>query len=75
MWLSAFFGMATIYSEATLAQKYRTTIDGQVAGGLVYYIRGAFKGKFGKALAGIFAVLIIWPWALWVIWYNPIPSV
>ena len=67
--------MATIYSEATLAQKYRTTIDGQVAGGLVYYIRGSFKGKFGKALAGIFAVLIIWPWALWVIWYNPIPSV
>ena len=59
MWLSAFFGMATIYSEATLAQKYRTTVDGQVAGGPVYYIRGAFKGKFGKALAGIFAVLII----------------
>ena len=24
MWLSAFFGMATIYSEATLAQKYKT---------------------------------------------------
>lgn len=59
MWLSAFFGMATIYGEATLAQKYRTTIDGHITGGPVYYIRGAFKGKFGKILAGIFSVLII----------------
>ena len=27
MWLSAFFGMATIYSEATLAQKFKTTVE------------------------------------------------
>ena len=32
MWVSAFFGMATIYGEATLAQKYRTTIDGLITG-------------------------------------------
>lgn len=59
MWLSAFFGMATIYSEATLAQNYKTVVDGEVTGGPVYYIRAAFKGKFGKVLAAIFAVLII----------------
>ncbi len=59
MWVSAFFGMSTIYAEATLAQKYRTKKDGEVTGGPVYYIRAAFKGTFGKVLAGVFAVLII----------------
>ena len=59
MWVSAFLGMATIFCEATLAQVYRTVgHDGQVTGGPVYYIRAAFKGTFGKVLAGIFAVLI-----------------
>lgn len=59
MWVSAFFGMATIYGEATLAQEYKTVVDGEVTGGPVYYIRQAFKGTFGKILAGIFAVFII----------------
>ena len=59
MWVSAFLGMATIFCEATLAQVYRTKgDDGQITGGPVYYIRAAFKGGFGKVLAGIFAVLI-----------------
>ena len=49
MWLSAFFGMSTIYAEATLAQKYKTKKDGVVTGGPVYYIRAAFTGKFGKS--------------------------
>lgn len=59
MWVSAFFGMATIYAEATLAQKYKTVVDGEVTGGPTYYIRAAFKGRFGKILASIFAVFII----------------
>ena len=59
MWLSAFFGMATIYGEAVLAQEYKTTVDGDVTGGPVYYIRQAFKGTFGKVLAAVFAVFII----------------
>lgn len=61
MWLSAFFGMATIYAEATMAQKYKKVgKDGVVTGGPVYYIRAAFKDNmFGKILAGLFAVLII----------------
>lgn len=59
MWMSAFFGMSTIYAEATLAQKYKTTENGEVTGGPVYYIRAAFQGTFGKVLAAIFAVLIV----------------
>ena len=60
MWIIAFFGMATIYAEATLAQETRVVDDdGHVLGGPVYYIRRAFKGKFGKFLAGFFAVALI----------------
>ncbi len=59
MWIIAFFGMATIYAEAILAQKTRKKgKDGGILGGPVYYIRTAFKGKFGKFLAGFFAVAI-----------------
>lgn len=60
MWVIAFFGMATIYGEAVLAQKTRIRDrDGQILGGPVYYIRMAFPGIFGKVLAGFFAVAII----------------
>ncbi len=59
MWVSAFFGMATIYAEASLAQEYKTKENGEVTGGPIYYIRAAFKGRFGKVLAGLFAVFII----------------
>ena len=59
VWVSAFFGMATIYAEAVLAQRYRTTVNGKVTGGPAYYIRAAFNGTFGKVLAGVFSVLII----------------
>ena len=49
MWVSAFLGMATIYAEALMAQKYKQVgDDGTVTGGPVYYIRAAFTGKFGK---------------------------
>ena len=60
MWIIAFFGMATIYAEAVLAQETReVNEDGSVQGGPVYYIKRAFKGSFGKFLAGFFAVAII----------------
>lgn len=60
MWVIAFFGMATIYSEAVLAQQTRIEgEDGEIRGGPVYYITTAFKGKFGKFLAGFFAVSAI----------------
>ena len=60
MWIIAFFGMATIYAEAVLAQETRIKHkDGSILGGPVYYITTAFKGSFGKFLAGFFAVAII----------------
>lgn len=59
MWVAAFFGMATIFAEATAAQEYKTKVDGEITGGPVYYIRAAVKGNFGKVLAGTFAVLLI----------------
>lgn len=60
MWLAAFFGMATIYGEASLAQVTKTRDDkGHVIGGPVYYITRAFQGGFGRFLAGFFAVALI----------------
>ena len=60
MWVIAFLGMATIYAEATLAQKTRVVgEDGEIQGGPVYYIRTAFKGTFGKIMAAFFSVATI----------------
>ena len=57
MWLSAFFGMATIYSEAVLAQVFKTKVDGEVTGGPAYYIKGGMKNKkLASFLAGFFSV-------------------
>lgn len=61
MWLSAFFGMSTIFVEAVLAQKYRSKIDGEFVGGPAYYIsKGLAKtGVFAKVLAGFFSIAIV----------------
>ncbi|MBE5754089.1 MAG: alanine:cation symporter family protein [Clostridiales bacterium] len=60
MWIIAFLGMATIYAEAVLSQKTKkVNADGSVSGGPVYYIRTAFKGGFGKFLAGFFAIAAV----------------
>lgn len=57
MWISAFFGMSTIFVEATLAQKYRETDrDGQLVGGPAYYIK---NGLGFKKLASFFALALI----------------
>ena len=58
MWVSAFFGMATSYAEATLAQEYKIRRDGVSQGGPVYYILAAFRGRLGKCLAAFFAAAI-----------------
>ncbi|WP_294520310.1 sodium:alanine symporter family protein [uncultured Anaerovibrio sp.] len=59
MWIIAFFGMATNYAEAVLAQETRVVKeDGSILGGPVYYIHKAFPGGFGKFLAVFFAVAI-----------------
>ncbi|MBQ5670987.1 MAG: sodium:alanine symporter family protein, partial [Oscillospiraceae bacterium] len=60
MWIIAFFGMATIYAEATLAQVTRKVDkDGNIQGGPVYYITTAFPNAFGKFLATFFAVALV----------------
>ncbi|MBO4954724.1 MAG: sodium:alanine symporter family protein [Clostridia bacterium] len=60
MWVIAFFGMATIYAEATLAQKTRVVDEnGDVHGGPVYYIKSVFKGAFGKFLSIFFAIATV----------------
>ncbi len=59
MWISAFFGMATMYGEAVLAQKTRVRDEyGHLSGGPVRYIRTAFKGPFGIFLGAFFSVAI-----------------
>jgi alanine or glycine:cation symporter, AGCS family len=53
MWMAAFFGMATKYSEGLLAVKYRVTDKNeQMSGGPMYYIE---KGLGIKWLAKLFA--------------------
>ena len=57
MWLAAFFGMATIFSEAILGQLYRTKDqDGKITGGPAYYIK---HGLGSKQMAAIFSILTI----------------
>ena len=57
MWVSAFFGMCTKYSEIALAMQYRSTDENGVhKGGPMYYIENGL-GKNWKWLAVIFAIL------------------
>lgn len=58
MWIAAFFGMATIFAEAVLAQLFKVNnekTDG-VVGGPAYYIANGLKSK---GLAILFSVAII----------------
>ncbi len=61
MWVAAFFGMATNFAEAVLAQLYKDKDEtGQVVGGPAYYIsRGLGGGFFAKCLAAFFSISII----------------
>ncbi|MDD4781574.1 MAG: sodium:alanine symporter family protein [Tissierellia bacterium] len=56
MIISAFFGMATIFSESVLAQRYRETKDGELVGGPAYYIKNGLKSK---KLATFFSITCI----------------
>ena len=56
MWLAAFFGMATKYSEGLLAIKFRTKDENnQVSGGPMYYIVNGM-GERWRPLASFFAI-------------------
>ena len=56
LWISTFLGMATNFSEAVLAQLYRTKEQGHVIGGPAYYIQNGLGSKF---LAVFFAISIV----------------
>ena len=56
MWIAAFFGMATKYTEGFLAVKYRKIDEkGRVLGGPFYYIENGMGRKW-KPLAKMFAL-------------------
>ncbi len=65
MWVTGVLGMATKFSEVTLAQKYRNVREpdperpweGVVAGGPMYYIERGL-GKAWKPMAVVFAVFL-----------------
>lgn len=61
MWAAAFFGMATNFAEACLAQLYKEKdASGQTVGGPAYYIsRGLGNNIFSKVLAAFFSISII----------------
>jgi alanine or glycine:cation symporter, AGCS family len=68
MWITALLGMATKYSEVTLAQHFRVKIDeghvweGSVAGGPMYYIEKGIKEVWGwnwKPVAAFFAFMLM----------------
>ena len=56
MWVTALFGMASKYSEAFLAVRFRTTdARGQQSGGPQYYLQEAIPGRAGRFLSVFFA--------------------
>lgn len=59
MWITAIFGMALKFSEATLAMRYRViNEDGSASGGPMYYIEKGLGPKW-KPLAITFASLAV----------------
>lgn len=58
MWLTGVFGIATKYSEALLAVKYRiTTSTGEMAGGPMYALERGMKMKWLGVLFAIFTAI------------------
>ncbi len=56
MWITGLVGMATKYSEAVLAVKYRTTDEeGTMSGGPMYYISRGLGWKWMGTIFAIFA--------------------
>ena len=56
MWVTAFFGMASKYSEAFLAVRFRETdATGHQSGGPQYYLKKAIPGRLGTVLSIFFA--------------------
>ena len=61
MWVSAFFGMATAYTESTLSQIFKEKKDDEYIGGLSFYGKKLLKGS---AVAGVVLSLMYIIYAL-----------
>ncbi len=60
MWIAAFFGMATIFAEAVLAQRFKVKDEhGNVVGGPAYYISEGLGSKFLAVLFSIFIIIAL----------------
>lgn len=61
MWLSAFFGLTSKFSECMLAIKYREVNEaGEMSGGPMYTMKKAFKNKkLGSILGWLFALFTV----------------
>ncbi|MBR3862131.1 MAG: amino acid carrier protein [Clostridia bacterium] len=62
MWVAALLVMALKYAEIVLAQLTRQCEGGSCVtahGGAMYYIKEAFRGRLGRVLASVFAVLCV----------------
>jgi AGCS family alanine or glycine:cation symporter len=61
MWLSAFFGLTSKFSECMLAIKYREVNEaGEMSGGPMYTMKRGFKNKkFGAVLGWLFALFAV----------------
>lgn len=60
MWVTGLFGMASKYSEAFLAVRFRTTDSaGERNGGPQYYLERGIKGPIGKILAWSFTIFAV----------------
>lgn len=58
MWVAAFFGMMTSYSEAVLGVYYRRKVGGEWTGGAMYYLQDGLGGQKGRRIIGrVLAVL------------------
>ena len=58
MWLSAVFGMATAFCEATLAQIFKEKKGNEYVGGFTYYIQKIWKNKIwvGTAMCVMYLI-------------------
>ena len=65
--------MATIYAEASLAQKYKTTVDGEVTGGPVYYIKARSRAGSASSSRASLPWPSRWRWASWATWCSATP--
>lgn len=60
MWVSAFFGMMTNYSENVLGIFYRQkNTKGEWSGGAMYYLRDGLNNKIGAVLAVLFSIFCV----------------